>query len=223
MTRVQWVLAGLGAVLVVVLFWLLLWSPKNEELQAVRTETEDIEARQEQTAVRIAALEAVRDEAPQQEALLAASHAVLPDDSALPGFLRQVQQAADESGLTLQVVSPARPVPVDETTTEGQVEEPGTGGLHRINIAIELEGGYFQLVDFLRRIEDPEITPRGMLWNGLTVEGDPAEHPTLQMSLQGDLFAVLPTTPPETEAPTNDEENVEDADVEVEAEENDDE
>lgn len=217
MTRVQWVLSGLAAVLVVVLFWLLLWSPQNDEIQEVRTETENIEAQQQQVAGRIAALEAVREEAPQQEALLAASHALLPNESALPGFLRQVQLAADESGLTLQSVSPARPAPVDEAATDG---------LHRINVSMQVEGTYFQFVDFLRRIEDPEITPRAMLWNGVTVGGDPEEHPQLQMSLQGDLFAVLPTTPPETEPPPeeNDEaaEDDEDVDVDVEAEENDD-
>jgi Tfp pilus assembly protein PilO len=214
MTRVHWLLAGLAAVLLVVLFWLLLWSPMSEELDEVRADTERIEADQRQTASRIAALEAVRDEAPQQEALLAASNAVLPRESALPSFLRQVQQAADESGLTLQSVSPARPTPVEEG--------PGNDGLHRINVTMQLEGGYFQVVDFLRRLEDPQITPRAMLWNALSVDGDPAEHPTLQISVQGDIFAVLPATPPEGEQPDDEDDEDDDADVEVEVEENDD-
>lgn len=218
MTRVQWLLTGLAAVLVVVLFWLLLWSPLRDDLEEVRAETEQIEAEQQQTAARITALEAVRDEAPQQEALLAASESVLPRDSALPGFLRQVQQAADDSGLTLLGVSPERPTPVEEAEAEG---------LHRINVAMELEGSYFQLVDFLRRLEDPSITPRAMLWSSLAISGDPEEHPTLQMSMQGDLFAVLPATPPEGEAPPEDaeedEDEADDADVEVDVEENGDE
>lgn len=214
MTRVHWLLAGLAAVLVVVLFWLLLWAPQSEELDEVRAETERIEDEQRLTASRIAALEAVRDEAPQQEALLTASHAVLPRESALPGFLRQVQLAADESNLTLQSVSPARPSPVEEAETEG---------LHQINVTMQLEGSYFQLVDFLRRIEDPEITPRGVVWNALTISGDAEDHPTLQMGLQGDLFAVLPATPPEGEAPPVEDDEDDDADVEVEVEEDDDE
>jgi Tfp pilus assembly protein PilO len=191
MTRVQLLLTALGALLVVVLFWLLLWSPRGEELEDLRAETEDIEMRQQQASARIAQLEAVREEAPQQEARLAAAQSVLPRDSALPGFLRQVQVSADEAGLTLLGVSPARPVP---DTVEG-----GPQGLHRINVTMELEGGYFQLVDFLRRIEDPRITPRGLMWNSLIVSGDPEEHPTLEMSLQGDLFALLPITPEATE------------------------
>jgi Tfp pilus assembly protein PilO len=214
MTRIQIVLAALAAVLTVVLFWLLVWSPRADEIVELRAETEDIEMQQQQTAGRIAALEAVRAEAPQQEALLAASQALLPRDAALPAFLRQLQVAADEAGLALKGVSPARPAPEELETAPAD--------LHRINVAMEVEGGYFQIVDFLRRIEDPEITPRAMVWNALAVAGDPEDHPVLQASLQGDLYALLPTTPAEGEAPPVDEEAAQegdDTDVEVDVEE----
>lgn len=219
MTRIQLALAALATVLVVVLFWLLLWAPTSDEIDEVRAETEDIEAQQQQAADRIASLEAVRDDAPGQEALLAASRAIIPAESALPAFLRQLQQAADEAGVALNAVSPARPVPAEEVDDEE---------LHRINVTLDLDGSYFQFVDFLRRIEDPAITPRAMVWNAVTIGGDPAEHPTLEFSLQGDLFATLPTTPGEGEVPEDEpededenEDDVEDTDVDVDVEEED--
>jgi Tfp pilus assembly protein PilO len=215
MTRVQILLSVLAAILVVVLFWLLLWSPQSDELEALRAETEDIENRQAVTATRISELESVRDEAPEQEALLASARAVVPGDAGLPGFLRQLQLAADDSNLSLVAVAPARPT---EVTAEGADQ-----GLHNINMTVELQGSYFQVVDFLRRIEDPAITPRGMVWNALSISGDPEEYPSLSVSLQGDLYAVLPVaseeTPPEAEPETDEDETGEDendeADVDV--------
>lgn len=209
MTRVHILLAALAGILVVVLFWLLLWSPQQEELEALNTETESLEDQQRLAASRIAALEAVRDEAPQQEALLVAANTVIPQEAALPAFLRQLQQATDEAGLTLQAVTPSRPSPVDDTE--------GSGGLHAINVSVDLEGSYFQLVDFLRRIEDPSITPRAMIWNSMSVGGDAESHPVLNIALQGDVYAVLPTPP--AEGPEPDDEDEEDADIEVEVEE----
>jgi Tfp pilus assembly protein PilO len=214
MTRTHWLLAGLAALLVLALFWLMLMSPQRDELAELQAETEDIEARQVQTASRIASLEAVRDEAPRQEALLAAAHAILPRDPALPSFLRQLQQAADDSEITLVAVAPARPV---EATVEGADQS-----LHVINVGVELQGGYFQLVDFLRRIEDPAITPRGMTWNALNVSGEPEDYPTLEISLQGDVYTLLPIAPAETEVPdapdADDEDPDADVDVDVDVE-----
>lgn len=211
MNRVQILLAGLAGILVVVLFWLLLWAPQQDELDDLRAETEEIENDQQQTATRIAALEAVRDEAPEQEARLVAANTVIPQGASLPGFLRQVQQAADDAGMTLEAVSPARPSPVD-----GPQE-----GLHSINVAVELQGTYFQLVDLLRRVEDPSITARGIVWNAVNISGDADAHPTLNVSLQGDVYAVLPTPPadvPEDEEEDDDADDADDNDADVEVE-----
>ena len=36
--------------------------------------------------------------------------------------------------------------------------------LYRIDLNAELRGRYFQIVDTLRRLEDPAISPRGIVW-----------------------------------------------------------
>jgi Tfp pilus assembly protein PilO len=206
MTRVQILLAALGAVLLVVLFWLLLWSPQQEELENVRGQIEDAQARQSQLAAERDALRAVRDDAPGVEAELAAASAVVPSDPALPSALRQLQSAADEAGIVLQTVSPARPSQVDGADQ----------GVSRINVNAQVSGTYFQLVDFLRRIEDPEITPRGIVWNSANLARD--EYPTITATLTGSMYTRLPGPPPEPEVEEDDDE---DADVEVEIEEDD--
>lgn len=207
MTRVQMALAGLAAVIVVVLFWLLLWSPQQDELEAIRTEIEDAQAEQSRLTAEREALRAIREEAPGVEAELAAVSSVVPSDPALPSALRQLQSAADEAGVVLQTVSPARP-----TQVEGAEQ-----GVSAIAVSAQLSGGYFQLVDFLRRIEDPEITPRGLVWDSANLARE--EYPTVTATLTGTMFARLPGPPPEPEEEDVDEDEGDDADVDVEVEE----
>jgi Tfp pilus assembly protein PilO len=193
MSRTTVLLTALAAIMIAVLAWLLLFQPRNVEIAELRAETETLEAQAQQLQARISALQQVRATSPEFEAELAAAYAVVPREAALPAMLRQLQTAADESGLSLMTVSPSRPAPV---TLEG-----GATGLSSINVAVDVEGGYFQLVDFLRRLEDPAISPRGLRWNSLNLGADPDEYPVLTASLQGDLYALLPTGSAEAAAP----------------------
>jgi Tfp pilus assembly protein PilO len=192
MKRTTVLLSALAAILLVALFWLLLWSPSKDELVAIREETEQVRTQQVQLEGRIRALQQVRERAPEAEAELAAAEAVIPRDSALPSALRQLQVSADEAQVRLVSVSPGRPVAVDGAPAS----------LGELAVNVELEGGYFQLVDFLRRIEDPTISPRGLEWGNasLTI----SDYPTLSVVLSGRMYAQLPTPPPAEEAPTVD-------------------
>jgi Tfp pilus assembly protein PilO len=210
MTRVQILLSALGAVLLIVLFWLLLWSPQQDELEIVRQDIETAQADQQQLTNERNQLRAVRDEAPEVEAHLAAAKAVLPNDPGLPAALRQLQIAADESNAVLESVSPSRPDQID-----GAPE-----GLSRINVTVQLSGGYFQLVDFLRRVEDANITPRGLAWSDLVLIRQ--EYPTLGVTLTGAMYTQLPAPPPdvpdEPDADVDDDDDDADVDVDVDVE-----
>ena len=194
MNRQATLLGALGLVLLLVLFYLFAWQPKNDELADVRTQIDDAVAQQSLLETQITTLEGVRATAPEIESALAAAESLVPREAALPSALRQLQLAADDSGVVLLSIAPGRPV-ADELVPE----------LARISLAIAAQGSYFQLVDFLRRIEDPAITPRVVLFDSVTVSID--EYPTLEASLTGSMFAVLPAPPatepePATPAPT---------------------
>ena len=199
MTRLHIALVALGAILLVVVFWLLLWSPQQDELQQVRDDTEAARDQQQALVADRDRLRAVREEAPEVEAELAAASAVVPSEPALPSALRQLQQAADDSGALLQAVSPSRP---------SQIEEADLG-VSSIELNIQVEGGYFQLVDFLRRIEDPALTPRGIVWTNLTLARED-EYPSLTASISGAMFTRLPGPP--TDEPEDLEDEVDEDD-----------
>lgn len=179
MTRSAQLLSVLGFVLVLVLFYLFAWQPKADEITALETQIETTIGQQDTTSARILSLEDVRANAPEIEASLARAESIIPREAGLPSAIRQLQLAADDSGVTLQSIAPGRP-------TVASPEAPDLAG---IDLSVQLRGGYFQVVDFLRRIEDPAITPRGVLWTSTAVA--PADYPTLDVTLTGAMFAVV--------------------------------
>jgi Tfp pilus assembly protein PilO len=203
MKRTHILLAVLGTALVVVAFWLLLWQPKQDDIATAREEIQATQDQQRGLEAELARLRSVRQEAPEAEAHLAAASAIVPESSALPSLLRQLQTAADDAGLTLTSVDVGRPA--EATTDAAMATEavPGGGYTASLPVNVALEGGYFQIVDFLRRVETPEITPRGVLWDSATLA--PNEYPVLSATLTGRTFAwaVLPPAPV-TDAPAED-------------------
>lgn len=189
MNRQTGLLTLAGVVVVLVLYYLFVWSPMDNEVADLETQIDETVAQQEQVTSDIRRLEDVRARAPEIEAALAAAQSIVPYDSALPGALRQLQVAADESGATLVSVQPGRPSAVEDSG----VPEIGERTLTTLTLSVQMSGGYYQLVDFLRRVETPAITPRGVVWSSMSVS--PEEYPTLTMSLSGQMYALLEPAP----------------------------
>lgn len=202
MSRQTGIVAALAAVLLLVLFYFFVWSPKNDEIAEIETQIDTVEQQQAQLQQQITQLKEVRANAPEIEAAIVAAESVVPRDVGQAAAIRQLQLAADESGVELPTVSFTRPAQIQDA-------QPG---LASISVSLNVLGGYYQLVDFYRRVEDPAITPRGFVWSSLDVT--PTEYPTLSATSSGSMFALLPTPPaeePEEEAPVEggDEEIVE--------------
>jgi Tfp pilus assembly protein PilO len=213
MKRSQIVLSVMASGLLVALFVVLLWQPKREEITEVRDETLAVQDQTRALEAEIERLRLVREEAAEVEADLAAATAILPQGSELPALLRQLQMAADDAGLELNSVSVGRPA-------EGVLDST----LAELPVTVAAEAGYYQVVDFLRRVEDPSITPRGVLWESISLAV--GEYPTLAVNLTGRSFAdaavaIRPDTlePPADEAPADGEEDdTDDADTDEELE-----
>ncbi len=185
MNRQVTLLSALGGVLLVVAFYFFAWAPQNDRIDEIELEIQSTLALQATASRGIATLQAVRAEAPSREADIGAAEAVIPRETALAGMVRQLQLAADDAGVTLLNLSPGRPA---------SVGDPEAEGLASIDISLSLTGSYFQVVDFLRRVEDPAITPRAILWNSAAL--GPTDYPELSVSLSGQMFAILPPIPP---------------------------
>lgn len=180
MSRQAMLLFAVGAVLVLALYWMFLLSPKRDELAATQQAIQVAKDEQVNLDTQIDGLKVVRANAPEVEARLAATEALIPSGPALAPTLRQLQLAADEAGLVLTSVSPGSPQTVTLTGLPA--------GASAMSLSLSLTGSYFQFIDFLRRIEDPSITPRAIIWNSINVS--PASYPTLSLSLSGTMFTL---------------------------------
>lgn len=194
MNRTAALLTALVAVAVIALSFMLLIKPKMDEVAELEAEADTVRTQQAQVQSEISALEQVRATSPNLEAELAALGAIVPRSPDLPSALRQLQMAADDSGVTLLSVAPGRP------SSAGVAEVPD---LTTISLNLSLEGGYFQVVDFLRRLEDPAITARAILIG--SVDASPTEYPTLSVTVSGQMYALLeaPAAAAPQQAPTD--------------------
>ncbi len=200
MTRQTGILAALAVVLVAALFYFFVWQPKDAEIAEIEDQIASAEQQQQQLERQLRELQEVRTNAPELEAAIVAAESVVPRDIGQASAIRQLQLAADGSGVDLPSVSFSQPAQIQDAPA----------GLAELTISVQVAGGYYQIVDFYRRVEDPAITPRGVVWHDVSVSA--SDYPTLGASSSGSLFALLPT-PPEPEP----EETPADGDAEEEA------
>jgi Tfp pilus assembly protein PilO len=180
MSRQAILVPVLALVLAIALWWMLLMSPQREQVTAFESDLAAVEAQGVALQSRITTLESMRGRAAQMESNIAALRSVVPTSDEIESALRQMQAAADDAGVVISQLATGRPTPV-------------TAGvkLHQISLSMTAAGSYFQIVDFLRRLEDPRITARG--FNVNTVSIAPGSYPTLNLTVIASLYASIDT------------------------------
>lgn len=164
----QWVaLTVLGALAIGAGGWFLLISPKRSEAAALRTQTDQQNSQNTSLAAQISMLKEQAKGLPKQQARLAAVAAKIPDNPALPALVRALTVAADEAGVELTTLSPAAPTQVSAAVAATPVTAAGVspaaprpaaatalGSLQSIALSMTVVGGYFQVEQFLDRLEN---------------------------------------------------------------------
>jgi Tfp pilus assembly protein PilO len=191
MNRIAWLLSALGAILVVGLFFVFLYQPAREEASDLESQIENELSLQAGVRAEIDRLQDTRERAAEAEADIATAEQLVPQEAGTPALLRQLQLAADDAGMQLTTVTVGRPTELSDT---------GIDGLSQVPIGVVMRGTYFQLIDFLRRIEDPSITARGLTWGNAAISRADDDYPDLAVNLTGSAYAVV-AVPEEPEAP----------------------
>lgn len=214
----------IGALVAVVLaagYWFLLYKPAAEEQTAFETETVELERRQSELRNQIAQLEQVKADEVRIRAAMARLEEFIPAGVAQPQAVRQFQETADEAGVEIVSVSFGEPTALEGAPDTG---DPATA-LASISVSMIIEGGYFQVVDFFRRVE--QDVDRAVLTQSVNVAEGQESFPSLATTWGGELFAVVPvgsTVSPDdpSAAPGAGEENGTTEDGDVDADETDD-
>lgn len=188
MTRRAPLIALACALLLAVAFWYLLYRPRSTEQARYHEETAEIEGQRSQLQTRIASLREVEQNAGDYRSRLERLAELIPDHPAQPAALRELQRVSDESGVEITETLFADPEPVVGAPETGDAETI----LAQIAIQMTAEGGYFQVVDLLRRIEVD--LARVIKVDSVAMAEAEDGLPRLAVTWTGQIFAVLPIT-----------------------------
>ena len=186
----QWVaLTALGAVAIVAGGWFLVVSPKRAHAADLRAQAASQQQSNLQLQTTLATLKAQAKDLPAQQAKLAAVAAKIPSNSGMAALLRMLDAAAADTGVELVSVAPAAAAPVVPAgagvQTAGAAKTAATSsaaGLQAIPLALNVVGSYFQVAQYMDRLEN---LPRALRVAGFTLApgANPVKDPAAQPSM----------------------------------------
>ena len=186
--RQELVLAAVGALLVLAAATLLLIRPTRQATAEARADRDAAVADSQNLRHQIRVLEALKPKEAELKAQAELAKAEFPATPALPGLVDALQDAASQSGVGLGTVAPSTP----ETSTVNPL-------LAEITTTVNVNGGYFEIQDFLVRLEnlvkgsDPaRVTPRSVLVESVNLTGGSDEQATGDSASAGSAAAASP-------------------------------
>ena len=135
-------LSILGVVLVAAAVWYMAIRPQSNKAAAASVREEAAVARASALRGEIAALEGLKRNAPALQRRASGLARLFPGSPALAELTDALQRTADQAGVELAGVQPSAP-------GSGSAADP----LAELAADLEVRGGYFQIEDFLDRLE----------------------------------------------------------------------
>ena len=181
------VLAGAGGalLLVVLIWWFTLWSPRARTYSDISSQAQTADAQVSQLQAQVDRLKSAN--IPQLNSQLSSLQAAIPDQPQLDQIFLAVNGAASQSGVSLQTIAPSPPA-------AGSGAAAGAGGAApaQINLSLTCGGGYFQVLDFINRLD---ALPRLLVVDSVSLSpGSGANGSELSVSLVARMFVSQLTT-----------------------------
>jgi Pilus assembly protein, PilO len=165
--RQELVLAGAGALLVLAAAALLLVRPTQQATAQAHADRDAAASESQSLRDQVKALQALKPNEAELRAKASLARSEFPATPALPGLVDALQDAASLAGVDLGTVAPTTPA---ASTLNPQLAE--------ITTTVNISGGYFEIQDFLVRLEnlvkgaDPgRVSPRSVLVRSVNLAG----------------------------------------------------
>jgi Tfp pilus assembly protein PilO len=155
-------LAGLAALVLVVAWYLAVFSPQARNLSKAHKAHTAAEQKISQLQGQLVQLNALKAQIPADKAALSTLDAAVPSSPQLDSTLRQIQQAASASGVSLSSLSPSAPI------TTGSTTAPKTSSTPSIVLTMSATGSYSEIAGYLTQLAG---MPRTVVVTGLNIAG----------------------------------------------------
>ena len=185
--RSRVVAIGVLLTVVLVLIWnIAIFSPRGKKLNDAKKQAQAAQQLEPGLQATLARLKQISENGPEIAAQLDTLNAAVPAGPDLDGFILSANQIAVQAGIDWLSVSPS-------------VVQAGTsGGPSVIPLSVQIKGGFFQVLDYLNRLEDlgrlvivDSINTTAGSTSGVT------GPPTLSVTLSGRMFtAAAPAAAP---------------------------
>jgi Tfp pilus assembly protein PilO len=168
-------IAGLVAVVVIILAVAVVILPKAAQVRAKQKQVTEAKGQESALRLQVQQLQAYAKEAPKDRKQLAKLQAEIPPTADLPGLIRLLNSAASQSGVDFMSVAPGQPV------------LSPTGKVSVIPAQITVLGGFFSLDQYLFRLES---LPRAAKVVSIQVTPGPQLWPQLQISVAVEFYTT---------------------------------
>lgn len=174
--RVVIVISAVVAAILVAAWVLLLYKPASDKLAGVQRQVEAEKAQETTLAAQLVKLKDLKEQEPQIDAELSRVKSLVPDAPDLSTYIREANRIATESGIDWLKVSAAEPQASGDVTT--------------VALDLELTGKYFNVVDYLTRVQELSRAVRfdSLQMSAITGE-DGASGGSVSVKLSGRMFS----------------------------------
>ncbi len=181
MNRKLTLIAAGVSLLMLLGWWFLMWSPAGSDIAAADVQFQASQAEAQSLQVQLERLQATEARMPELQSRFQTLNAAIPDSPDMAEFSFLVTQASEASGLDFLTLTATPPRGAD-----------GISGLMAVDIQLTGVGGYFQMLDFINRLQ---ASSRVFVINDLTLASAPTTEeeelagPTdLNVTISGQLF-----------------------------------
>jgi len=180
--RRLWIVGLLMAVLLLAAWWFLFISPRNAKISEAKDELSRAMEMESGLSIQVNLLRGIRESEVEYLAAIGKLEALIPDRPQLEEFFEQINELAETTGVELNTLAPALPVPLQETS------------LRQISVASTLEGEFFEVIGFLFGLSEMDRLVRV---DGISVSSgqDDAGSTFLSVNLTIRLFTLADLLP----------------------------
>jgi type IV pilus assembly protein PilO len=136
---------AVGAVVVILLWYFLLFSPTSSDLKDTRDQVSGVQSENQELENTIRQLKALSRNSVEQQAKLRTLRAAIPSTPDLGEFILQANEIASASGIDWLSIAPTPPA-----------ASTGGGPTSTIAISMQIQGQFSAVLDYLSRLEDLE-------------------------------------------------------------------